>query len=102
MKKAKFWVDMALTAGDDGVCHRYWFEIELSDQDYEELYQVWFDNRSSLNNWESNWDGHDGLFENIDSVAYHALNNLLKENEPELADPVDMYWEISKETEDEF
>ena len=40
MKKAKFWVDWLLEAGDANVYHRYWFEIELEDEFYEELYQV--------------------------------------------------------------
>ena len=39
MKKAKFGVDWLLEAGDANVCHRYWFEIELEDEFYEELYQ---------------------------------------------------------------
>ena len=34
-KKAKFWVDWLLEAGEANVCHRYWFEIELEDGFYE-------------------------------------------------------------------
>ena len=102
MKKAKFWVDWLLEAGDANVCHRYWFEIELEDEFYEELYQVWFDNGSHLNSWESKWDGHDELFERINAPAINALNDLVKKNEPDVADPIDVYWEISKETEDAF
>ena len=37
MKKAKFWVDWLLEAGEANVCHRYWFEIELED----ELFNLW-------------------------------------------------------------
>ena len=36
MKKVKLWVDWLLEAGDANVCHRYWFEIELEDEFYEE------------------------------------------------------------------
>ena len=102
MNKAKFWVDWLLEAGEANVCHRYGFEMKLSDQEYEELYQVWFDNDSHLNSWESNWDGHDELFDKINIAAHHSLNDLLKENEPEFVDPVDAFWEISEETEDAF
>ena len=102
MRKAKFWVDWLLEAGDANVCHRYWFEIELEDEFYEELYQVWFDNGSHLNSWESKWDGHDELFERINAHAINALNDLVKKHEPDFADPIDVYWEISKETEDAF
>ena len=101
-KKAKFWVDWLLEAGEANVCHRYWFEIELEDGFYEELYQVWFDNESHLNNWESKWDGHEELFEKIHIQAINALNYLVKQNEPDFANPIDLYWEISKETEDAF
>ena len=102
MKNAKFWVDFALEAGDANVCHRYWLEIELEDEAYEELYQVWFDNGSRLNSWDSKWTRHDELFDRINVTAYKVLNKLLKENEPEYSNPLDVYWEISKETEDEF
>ena len=102
MKKAKFWVDWLLEAGDANVCHRYWFEIELSNDDYEELYQVWFDNDCQLSSWGSEWKGHDELFERINVPAYHALNDLLKKNEPDFADPLDVFWEISEETADAF
>ena len=93
MKKAKFWVDWLLEAGDANVCHRYWFEIELEDEFYEELH---------LNSWESKWDGHDELFERINAPAINALNDLVNKNEPDFAGPIDVYWEISKETENEF
>lgn len=102
MEKAKFWVDWCLEAGDANVCHRYWFEIDLSDEEYEELYQVWFDNNSELNNWGSNWDGHDVLFEKLNGAAIHSSCELLKQNEPEFAEPLDVFWEISKETADAF
>ena len=102
MKKAKFWVDYCLEAGDANVCHRYWFEIELTDEEFEELYQVWYDNGSHLQSWSSNWQGHDDLFEKLNGTAIHALNDLLKKHAPEFVNPVDVYWEIAKETEEAF
>ena len=89
-----------LKTGDANVCHRYWFEMEFKDKFYEELYQVWFDNRSYLNSWDSKWDVHDELFDRINAPAINALNISNKKNEPDFADPIDVYWEISKETED--
>ena len=35
MKKARFWVDWLLEAGDANACHRYEFGVELSDEEYE-------------------------------------------------------------------
>ena len=78
MKKAKFWVDWLLEAGDANVCHRFWFEIELEDEFYEEL------------------------FERINAPAINSLNELVEKNASDCADPIDVYWEISKETEDAF
>ena len=102
MNKAKFWVDYLMEVGDAGVCHRYWFTVDLTDEEFEELYQVWFSNNSELNSWDTNWNGHDELFEKLNVTAYHALNDMLKKNEPDFADPLDAYWEISEETEDAF
>ena len=34
MKKAKLWVDWLLEAGEEDVCHRYGFEIEVEDESY--------------------------------------------------------------------
>lgn len=115
MKKAKFYVDYCFEAGsfegiseeDDLVCggnlsQRYWFELELTEDEFEELYQVWFDNNSELNNWDSDWQGHDALYKRIDGIGIHALNELLKQYAPEFVNPVNVYWEISKETEDAF
>ena len=78
------------------------FDVELTDDKFEELYQVWFSNNSELNSWDTDWQGHDKLFERLNVTAYHALNDMLKKNEPDFADPLDAYWEISEETEDIF
>ena len=107
MNKAKFWVDWLFEAGSfDGgcggnLCHRYSFDVELTDEEFEELYQVWHSN-NGLNNWDTNWQDHDALFEKLNIIAYRALNDLLKQHEPDHADPLDAYWEISEETEDAF
>ena len=102
MKKAKFWVDYCLEAGGENVCHRYWFEIEMTDEDFEELYQFWYDNNCELKSWYLEWKGHEKMFDKLEGAAIHALNDLLKEHEPEFVNPVDVYWEIAKETEDAF
>ena len=102
MKKAKFWVDWLLEAGEENVCHRYGFGVELSDEEYEELYQVWFGNNSQLNSWESDWKGHEAIFDELNDAAYNALNCMLKENEPEFYNPVEIFWEISEETAKSF
>ena len=108
MEKAKFYVDYCFEAGsyEDGfggnICERYWFEIELSAEEYEELYQVWFDNDSELNSWDSEWKDHDALYDKINDNAVYALNEMLKKNEPDFQNPVDVLWKISKETEDAF
>ena len=74
--------------------------MKLTDEEYEELYQVWFDNTSELNSWDSDWKDHDALFDKINDAANYALHNLMEENEPELGGPADVLWEISQETED--
>lgn len=108
MKTAKFYVDWLFEAGsfDNGyggnVCHRYWFESKLSDEEFEELYQVWFANNSELNSWDTDWTDHEDLFNKINSNASYALNELLKKHEPELGGPADILWEISQETQDAF
>ena len=102
MEKAKFYVDYCFEAGVDHVCQRYWFEIELTDDTYEELYQVWYGNNCELNSWGSNWDGHDEMFKRINGTATNVLNQQLAKYEPEFVNPVDVLWEISKDTIDRF
>lgn len=108
MNKAKFWVDWLFEAGSfDGecggnVCRRYSFDVELTDEAFEELYQVWYKNDSQLNSWDTDWEGHDKLFAELNASAIHALNTLLEKHEPEFVNPVDVLWEISEETEDAF
>ena len=101
-QQAKFWVDFALEAGEGAVLHRYWFTIDLPDEEFEELYQLWYDNNCELKSWYADDKGHEALYEKIDGIAYNALNDLLKKHDPQFADPVDCYWEISKETADAF
>lgn len=40
MEIAKFYVDFCFEAGDAALCHRYWFEIELSSHEVDELYLI--------------------------------------------------------------
>lgn len=102
MKKAAFYVDYCFEAGDAGLCHRYWFEIELSNEEFEELYQIWFDHNCELNSWDTDWDGHDALFQKINDAAIYVFKKLLEKHEPEMTPPLDVLWELSPETAKEF
>lgn len=102
MEKAKFYVDYCFEAGVDHVCQRYWFEIDMTEEEFEDLYQVWFSNNCELNSWDSDWNNHEDMFRKIDKVAVHTLNLMLAKYEPEFVNPVEVLWEISKETIDSF
>jgi nitrate reductase assembly molybdenum cofactor insertion protein NarJ len=102
MEKAKFYVDFCFEAGDAGLCHRYWFEIELSSEEFEELYQIWFDQNCELNSWATDWEGHDALFQKINDAAIYALNKCLEKENPVYQNPLDVLWELSPETKDAF
>ena len=104
--KAKFYVDFCFEAGNAGICHSYWFEMEMTDEEYEELYQVWYDNGCCLNSWDSDWEGHEALLDRIDGSAHYALNQILANYKPRYApesvDAWEVKWEISEETERNF
>jgi hypothetical protein len=106
MEKAKFYVDFCFEAGDAGLCHRYWFEIEFSDEEFEELYQVWYDNGCCLNSWDSDREGHEAMLDRIDRNAHYAINRMLAKDKPKYApesvDEWEVKWEISEETEKAF
>ena len=102
MEKAKFYVDFCFEAGDAGLCHRYWFEIELSSEEFEELYQIWFDQNCELNSWATDWEGHDALSQKINDAAIYALNKCLEKENPVYQNPLDVLWELSPETKDAF
>jgi hypothetical protein len=105
--EAKFYVDFCFEAGSEEgflahVGSHYQFGIKLSEEEYEELYQVWYKNNSSLNSWESDWTEHDALFGKLNNAAVKALKMLLEAEESGIKEPLDVLWEISKETEKEF
>ena len=106
MKKATFYVDHCYEAGheDEADClsGRYRFDLSLSDDEYEELYNVWWEHDGELNGWCTDWMGHDDLFDLIDGAAAYALLKIMKEQEPHLYPPVDALWELSPETAKEF
>ena len=102
MEKAKFYVDYCFEAGVDHVCQRYWFEIDMTEEEFEDLYQVWFSNNCELNSWNSDWQGYYEMFQRIDDAATYTLNQMLAKYEPEFVNPVEVLWEISKETIDRF
>ena len=105
MEKAKFYVDFCFEAGSDeygcNVSGRYRFGIELLDEEFEELYQLWFD-QNELNSWSTNWDGHDALYQKINGAAVYALNRYLEKEDSVYQNPLDVYWELSQETKDAF
>lgn len=98
MEQARFYVDFCFEAG---ICHRYWYELELSDEKFEELYQVWYD-QNELNSWATDWDGHDPLYQKINGAAVYALDKCLEQEDIAYRDPFDVLWELSKETIDSF
>ena len=101
MEKARFYVDFCFEAGDAGLCHRYWFEIELSNVEFDELYQIWYD-QNELNSWATNWDRHESLYQKINDAAIYALNKCLEKENPVYRNPLDVLWELSQETKDAF
>ena len=108
MQRATFYVDYCYEAGSDeygkNLTGQYQFWIDFPDEIYEELYQVWFDNDGDLNSWDTNWEGHDKLYNTITQVATEMLNKVMQERNPELGpfSSYDTLWELSKETADAF
>ena len=105
MEKAKFYVDFCYEAGSDeygsNVSGRYWFTLELTDEEYEELYEVWFE-QNELNSWRTNWDEQDALYTKINGSATYALNRILENEDEVYRNPLAVLWELSQETKDAF
>ena len=105
MKKAKFYVDFCYEAGSDdyasNISVRYQFVIELTDDEYEELYQVWY-NQNELNSWSTIWDGHESLYQKINNAAIYALDKYMEHEDPVYRNPLDVLWELSQETKTAF
>ena len=101
MEKVMFYVDFCFEAGDDefppNLRGRYKFGIELSIEEYDELYQVWDEQDNELNSWNSERKGHEELFNKIDGNAAYALNQLLAKYEPNMVNPIEVLWELSEE-----
>lgn len=105
MQRATFYVDFCFEDEDGGhLSGRYNFWIDFTDETYEELYQVWYAQNQELNNWSTNWDGHDKLCNTIWQVATEMLNKTVQKSMPELGafTHYDTLWELSKETANEF
>jgi hypothetical protein len=105
MEKAKFYVDFCYEAGSEGygsnVSGRYWFTIVLTDEEYEELYRVWFE-QNELNSWSTKRDEHDVLYTKISGSATYALNRILENEDEVYLNPLDVQRELSKETKEAF
>ena len=100
MRDAKFYVDFCFEAGSEEgfsahVGSHYQFGVKLSAVEYEELYQVWYKNNSSLNSWDSDWAEHDALFGKLNNAAVKALGMHLEADKSEIKEPLDVLWEIS-------
>ena len=107
MQKVKFYVDYSFEGGEgfygESLSGRYWFFVEVSDDEFEELYECWDSNDCRLDNWTTDWTGHDALYKKINDPAWSALNQLVKENEPGFPLPlVDAWWELSAEIDKMF
>lgn len=109
MKRATFYVSFYFEddpehGGWGSLDDQYYFWIDLTDELYEELYQVWYDNDGHLNNWNTNWDGHDELYDTITDIATESFNNIMQRVHPEMGtfSQYDTLWELSKETKDAF
>lgn len=106
MKRATFYVDYCYDGSSDEygcrLSGRYRFDMSLSDDEYEELYNVWWSLDEELNNWHTDWTGHEDWYDRIDGAATYALLKLMKEQEPDLYPPLDVLWELSPETAKEF
>ena len=105
MEKAIFYVDFCYEAGSDeygcNVSGRYKFGLELTDEEYEELYQIWYD-QNELNSWSTEWDGHETLYQKINGAAVYALDEYLEQENPVYRNPLDVLWELSQETKTAF
>lgn len=109
MKRATFFVNCCYEDDPEygswgSLSELYQFWIDFPEETYEELYQVWYDNDGHLNSWNSNWEGHDKLYDTISQIATEMLNRIVQEKMPELGSfsQYDTLWELSKETADAF
>lgn len=105
MQRATFYVDFCFEAEEGGhLSGRYNFWIDFSDETFEELYQVWYAQNQELNNWSTDWEGHDKLYNTINQIATKMLNKIIQEKMSELGNftQYDTLWELSKETADAF
>lgn len=103
MHKARFYVDFCFEAGSDdyfaNVSGRYQFGVELSDEEFEDLYKIWFENNCELNSWSSEWFEHDVLYVKINEVATQALYmHMESDDDSIIKEPLNVYWQLSRET----
>lgn len=110
MKKATFYVDHCYDGSSDEygcrLSGRYRFDMSLSDDEYEELYEVWESHDEELNSWHTDWTDQKEWFNSINGVAIYALQQVLEKYEPGIASfmtpSLDVLWELSPETAEEF
>ena len=109
MQRATFYVDYCYEAGSDEygrLSGRYRFDMSLSDDEYEELYNVWESHDEELNSWHTDWTGQEEWFNRINGAAIYAFQKAIEEYEPEkvplMVPSLDVLWELSPETAKEF
>ena len=104
MKQATFYVDFLYEANEyeSHLTGRYRFDLTLTDEEYEDLYNVWYSHDEELNSWSTDWTGQDAWYERINDAATYVLFELMKKHEPDLYPPLDVLWELSSETTNSF
>ncbi|GEM_PF-4486929 len=86
MKKIKFLAAVIQdeeSAAQPAEMQRY--VMEVPEEIYEELYQVWNANDCNIDSQKTNWEGHEALLSQITAAL-----------------PDGAVWELSPETDDEF
>lgn len=95
MNKVLFNVDYSFEAGGDNLPGRYEIFFYLTDEEKAELEEVALDNDDLVNNWNTDWTGHDELYDRINSAAPGILRSLLEQYNPPMAELFcGVFWEL--------
>lgn len=95
MNKVFFWVDYSFEAGCDYLPGRYEMYLFLTDDEKAELEDVALANEEQVNNWDSDWTGHEELYDRINLTAPDILHSLLEQYNPAMAEiPCEVFWEL--------
>lgn len=95
MNKVLFNVDYCFEVGGDNLPGRYEMFLYLTDEEKAELEEVAQAINGQANNWNSDWTGHEVLYDRINSAAPGILRSLLEQYEPPMADLLcEVFWEL--------